>query len=155
MKSSCNLVAACLWQNTRTDSLLQNVRIFFWKWTNLSQLLRVQTRGLNQLWCITRDIYQSLDHGLEKKGVFLDISKIFDKVWHEHLLFTLKQNGIPGNLLDVITDFLYQRKQRAVLNGQHPFWTNIEAEVSQGSLLGPLFFLIYISDLSDGLTSNP
>ena len=67
----------------------------------------------------------------------------------------MKQNGISGNLLNVITNFLCQRKQRVVLNGQHSSWTNIEAGVPQGSILGPLFFLIYINNLSDGLTSNP
>ena len=69
---------------------------------------------INQLLCITHDIYQSLDDGLETRGVFLDISKAFDKVWHEGLLFKLKQNVISGNLLNVITDFLYQRKQRVL-----------------------------------------
>ena len=62
---------------------------------------------INQLLCITHDIYQSLDDGPETKGVFLDISKAFGKVWHEGLLFKLKQNVISGNLLNVITDFLY------------------------------------------------
>ena len=66
----------------------------------------------------------------------------------------MNQNGISGNLLNVITDFLYQRKQRVVLNGQLSYWTNVEAGVPQGSILEPLFFLICISDLSDGLTSN-
>ena len=50
---------------------------------------------------------------------------------------------------------MYQRKQRVVLNGQHSSWTNVEAGVLQGSILGSLFFLVYINDLSDGLTSNP
>ena len=69
----------------------------------------------------------------------------------------MKKNGISGNKKQffVITDFLYQRKQRIVLNGQHLSWANVEAAVPQGSILGPLFFLIYMNDLSDGLTSNP
>ena len=60
---------------------------------------------INQLLCTTHDIYQSLDDGLETRAVFLDISKLFDKVWHEGLLFNLKQNSISGNLLNVIADF--------------------------------------------------
>ena len=66
---------------------------------------------INQLLCITHNIYQSLDDGLRTRGVFLDISKAFDEVWHKILLFKLKQNGISGNLLNIITNFLYQRKQ--------------------------------------------
>ena len=96
---------------------------------------------ISQLLCITHDIYQSIDDGLETRADFLDVSKAFDKVWHEGLLFKLQQNGISGNLLNVITNFLYQRKQRVVLNGQHSCWTNVQAGVPQGFILGPLFIL--------------
>ena len=97
----------------------------------------------HQLLCITYDIYQSLDDGLETRAVFLDISKAFDKVWHEGLLFKLKQNGISGNLLNVITDFLYQRKQRVVLNGQHSSWTIVQV----GDPPGIYSWTIVLSDL--------
>ena len=68
---------------------------------------------ISQLLCITHNIYQSLDDGLETGAVFLDISKAFDQVCHEALLFKWKQNGILGNLLNAITDFLYQRKKKS------------------------------------------
>ena len=56
--------------------------------------------------------------------------------------------------MNTIIDFLSFRKQRVVLNGQVSQWTNIEAGVSQGSILGRLLFLIYINDLSDDLSTN-
>ena len=55
----------------------------------------------------------------------------------------------------LLKDFLSLRRQRLVVNGQHSTWVNIEAGVPQGSVLRPLFFLIYINDLSDNLNSNP
>ena len=53
------------------------------------------------------------------RGVFLDISKAFHKVWHEGLLLKLSLSSISGNLLNLLRDFLYCRKQRVVLNGQN------------------------------------
>ena len=71
---------------------------------------------INQLISITHDILNSLDEGLEVRGVFLDISKAFDKVWHDGLIYKLQQNGISGELLNILVDFLNNRKQRVVLN---------------------------------------
>ena len=109
---------------------------------------------INQLISITHEIYQSFDDRLEVRGAFFDISKAFDKVWHEGLIYKLKQNGVKGNLLDTLTDFLNDRKQRVVSNGQHSKLRNIEAGVPQGSILGPLLFLTYINNLPDNLISN-
>ena len=77
---------------------------------------------INQILSVTHEIYQSFDNDLEVRGVFLDISKVFDKVWHEGLILKLSRNGISGNLLYLLKDFLKYRKQRAVLNGQNSSW---------------------------------
>ena len=109
-----------------------------------------------QLLSITHEIFSAFDcnPSLEVRSVFLDISKAFDKVWHEGLLFKLKSMGISGKLLDLIDSFLNERYQRVLLNGQSSDWLPIKAGVPQGSILGPLFFLIYINDLANDLSTN-
>ena len=109
---------------------------------------------INQLLSITHEIYKSFDVGLEVRSVFLDISKAFDKVWHDGIIYKLTQNGVSENLLNLLEDFLKERKQRVVLNEQVSTWKNINAGVPRGSILGPLLFLIYINDSTEGLTTS-
>ena len=70
-----------------------------------------------QLISITSDIYESFEKYDETRAVFLDISKAFDKVWHEGIIYKLKCNGISGNLLNFFENYLQNRYQRVVLNG--------------------------------------
>ena len=110
---------------------------------------------INQLLSITHKIYKSFDEGFEIRGVFLDISKAFDRVWHDGLIFKLQENGISGKLLLLLKYFLNSGKQRVVLNSQYSSCRDVNAGVAQGLILGPLLFLIYINDLPNGLKSNP
>ena len=88
---------------------------------------------------------QSFDDGYEVRGVFLDISKTSDKVWHQGLHYKLRQNGVSSELLNTLTDFFNNRTQRVILNGQYSLWAKVEIGVLQGSILGSLLFLIHIS----------
>ena len=103
---------------------------------------------INQPLPITHKVYKSFDEGYETSSVFLDISKAFDKIWHKSFLHKRKENCISSNLLNIVTHFLYQRKQRVFLNEQYSTWTTVEAGVLQCSILDHCFFLKYMSDLA-------
>ena len=84
----------------------------------------------------------------------LDLSKAFEEVLHKDIIFKLKQNDISGNQLELLADFLKDRKQKVVLKGQVSNCTDVTAGVPQRFILGPLMFLIYINDPVSGLSSN-
>ena len=110
----------------------------------------------NQLLYLVNEIHEAFEdpQSLEVRAVFLDISKAFDKVWHEGLIFKLKRNGVSGSLLKLFVNYLHNRKQRVVLNGFQSDYSLIESGVPQGSVLGPFLFLMYINDLERNITSN-
>ena len=88
------------------------------------------------------------------RSVFLDISKAFDRVWHDGLLYKLKLSGTCDSYYNLIQSFLDSRHQRVTLNGQSSKWSLVEAGVPQRSILGHLLFLVYINDLPQGLHCN-
>ena len=111
---------------------------------------------INHLIAITHEIFKAFDCNppLEVRPVFLDISKAFDKVCHEGLIYKIKSMGVSGQLLNLLENYLTNRHHRVLLNGQSPAWAPVLAGVPEGSILGPFLFLIFINDLPNRLKAN-
>ena len=102
---------------------------------------------INQLVHLSQLIYKGLDDEMKIGMIFLDITKAFDKTWHRGFIFKLFEIGIRGKLLHLLSSYLSGRYQRVVLNGSQSHFLEIVSGVPQGSLLGPLLFLIYLNDI--------
>ena len=110
-------------------------------------LENITARRMHALLTFIDKVAHAIDDVSHTIGVFLDLSKAFDTINHDILIYKLRHYGVRGNALDWFRDDLTNRKQFVSINGCDSQLKQISCGVPQGSLLGPLLFIVYINDL--------
>ena len=109
---------------------------------------------LTNVLCFFEEITKWVDEGSPVYVIYLDFQKAFDKVPHQRLILKLKSPGMGNSIINWIEQWLTDRKQMVVVDGEVSSWKSVLSRVPLGSVLGPILFLVYLHDLEEGVTGR-